>query len=167
VTTIEDTVPTDVGTAFQLWWGIAGFGIVNLMATIVTAIGQRGTYAQQLLDDMRARDPKVALKLSDVELLVTAGFLGSAFVGLAVAGLVLLVAHKMRKGRFWARTLLTAIGAILVIVAVPTLFGLGDAHGPMAVVMGGAAIVQAVLAGGAIVLTHRPDANDYFVRKRV
>ena len=156
-------VPVDVGTAFQLWWGVAACGLVNLLASLWAVLGDRDKYASQLREDMLARDPKAGLSEGTVNILFV-GSLGVAVVlGILIAAVVLLIAHLMRKGRNWARQVLTFIGLLLVFFAVPPLLGLGADNGTVGWIAGAAGIVQAVLAAGSIFLMHRKSSNGYFL----
>lgn len=156
--------PEDVHTARQLWWGITALGMVQLVASIVAALPQRKDLAEQMYDDLHADSPDITMKT--VEALVLVGFAIGAVLGLIVAGLVLLVISQLGKGKFWARTVLTVVGIWLVMLAVGTLFRFGAIDGTATLVAGGTAIVQGVLAAGAIYLCHRPDSTAYFVANR-
>lgn len=155
--------PVDVVTAFQLLCGVAGLGVVNLFATLATALGDRANFADQLVRDVRAQDETVEITRSTAEGLLLIGFGLTAVLGLILTGVYLLFVFKMRAGRNWARMLVTMIGVMTVFVAIPTVFGLGAVGGAAAVVAGGAGILQAVLSVGAVVLMHRADSNRYFM----
>ncbi len=68
----------------------------------------------------------------------------------------------MRKGKNWARMLLTMAGVFTVFSALPTGSAPGRASGTAALLMGGRGNLQAVAAIGAIVLMHRKESNAYF-----
>ncbi|MFC4605155.1 hypothetical protein [Rhodococcus kronopolitis] len=155
--------PVDVVTAFQLLCGVAGLAVVNLIATLAVAIGDRASFADQLVRDIRAQDEAVEITRSTAEGLLLIGFGLTAVLGLVLIGVYLLFAFKMRAGRNWARMVVTMIAVMMVFVAIPTVFGLGAAGGAAAVVAGGAGILQAVLAVGAVILMHRADSNRYFL----
>lgn len=156
--------PVDVGTAYQLWWGVAGFGLINMLASLFTLLGDRDHYATQLRQDMIERDPKAVLSEGTAKV-VFIGSLGVAVViGLVIAALVVLIAHRMRKGRNWARQTLTFIGVLLVFFAAPALFGLANRDGVGGWVSGAASVVEAVLAAGSIFLMHRKTSNTFFGR---
>ena len=159
----DRSTPVDVGTAFQLWWAVAGFGIAHLVCALADAYGQRDQFVDQLAADLAGRDPEMALSRETTELLLYASFGIAVVLGLIVAALVLVIAYQMRRGRAWARTVLTILGVFLVMLAVPALFGLGVATGLPAVLSGALAILEGVAAAGAIVLMHRRDSNAYFL----
>ncbi|MFI7001554.1 hypothetical protein [Nocardia sp. NPDC050175] len=157
-------MPVDVGTARQLWWGVIGFGVVQLIASVVAALSQRHTFAKQVFDQAREKDPQVTL--ASAELMVALVYVVVVFIGLGVAVLALLIVHQFARGKLWARTMLTIVGAWLVVIGVGALFAFGAVAGAASLVAGGAAIVQAVLAGGSIYLSHRPEATAYFQMSR-
>ncbi|MFE9578871.1 hypothetical protein ACFYO1_20990 [Nocardia sp. NPDC006044] len=153
-------MPVDVGTARQLWWGVIGFGVVQLIASMVAALPQRHTFAKQVFDQAREKDPQVTL--ASAELMVALVYVVVVFIGLGVAALALLIVHQFARGKLWARTMLTIAGVWLVVIGVGALFAFGSVTGTASLLAGGAAIVQAVLAGGAIYLSHRPESTAYF-----
>ncbi len=155
--------PVDVVTAFQLLCGVAVLGVVNLTAMLLAVYGDLDTYVGQLQRDVAAQDPTVVVGVDDARVLLTIGLGLTGLLGLGVTAIFLLFVFKMRAGRNWARMLVTMIGVMTVFSAVPALFGLGAGSGAASVVAGGAGILQAVLAVGAIVLMHRADSNRYFL----
>lgn len=154
--------PPDVVTAFQLWWVAAGFGLAQLICAMIGALGDRDRIIDQLLADMARRDPEVVLSRTTAELFIFAGLVLAVVIGIVLAAIVLLIAYQMRKGRQWARTVLTMFGSILVVFAVPALLGLGTASGAFGMLTGALAILGGVAAAGAIFLMHRKDSNAYF-----
>ncbi|MFF0817904.1 hypothetical protein ACFYVR_22470 [Rhodococcus sp. NPDC003318] len=154
--------PVDVVTAFQLLCGVAVLGVVNLIATLLAIYADRDTFVDQLLADVAAQDPSLEISRSTVESMLAVGLGLTGLVGLGVTGLYMLFAFKMRAGRNWARMLVTMLGVIMVFSAIPALFGLGGGGAAM-LVSGAAAILQAVLVVGAIVLMHRSESNKYFL----
>ena len=61
----------------------------------------------------------------------------------------------MSRGKNWARMLLTFCGVFMLVSAIPVIFGLGGDGGAATLLFGGAEILQAVAAVGAIVMMHR------------
>ncbi|WP_280440583.1 hypothetical protein [Nocardia brasiliensis] len=153
-------MPTDVGTARQLWWGVVGFGVVQLIASVLAALAQRHSFAKQILDQAKEKDPQITM--ASAELMVALVYVVVVVIGLAVAGVALLIVHQFARGKLWARTLLTIAGVWLIVVGVGALFAFNSVTGTASLIAGGAAIVQAVLAGGAVYLAHRPEATAYF-----
>lgn len=156
--------PEDIRTARQLWWGVIGFGIVQLIGSIVAAFPQRKDLAQKTYDQVHVSDP--SFTMANAELMVSMAFVVAAVIGLALAAFAGLFVHQFMRGKLWARTLLTAVGVWLVLVAVGTLFALEAVIGAASLLAGGAAIVQGVLAAGAVYLSHRPDSTAYFQMSR-
>lgn len=161
----QPPMPEDVRTARQLWWGVSGVGLVQLTASIFAGMNQRKDFAEQVFDQMRETDPAYTMEQADKLALVALVF-GGAVLGLALVGLTLLFAHLMARGRFWARAVLTVMGTWLVLIALLNLFAIGSVTGVAVLVAGGAAIVQGVLAGGAIYLMHRKESTAYFLAHR-
>ncbi|MBH0778339.1 hypothetical protein [Nocardia bovistercoris] len=157
-------VPEDVRTARQLWWAVAAFGVVQLTASLVVASGQRDELADEAFETLRASDPTATEATADLMVIGVFGL--AAIAGVIITAFALLFIHFFWRGKLWARTLLTFVGVWLVIIGVATLFALESVDGIAALVAGGAAIVQGVLAGGALYLGHRPDSNAYFLMNR-
>lgn len=157
------TPPVDVVTAFQLLCAVAALGVVTLAAMLLAVHGDLDVHVAQLQRDVAAQDPTMVVGADAARTMLTIGLGLTGLLGLGVTALFLLVVVKMRAGRNWARMLVTMVGVMTVFSAVPALFGLGAGTGAAAVVGGGAGILQAVLAVGAIVLMHRAEANRYFL----
>ncbi|MGN2635678.1 hypothetical protein ACTD5D_05670 [Nocardia takedensis] len=154
-------VPQDIGTARQLWWGVVAFGLVQLAAGFFVAYGQREELRRQALEQMKTGDAAAAADLA-----LLSGFVFLGLGGAMISGLVLVVIHLFERGEQWARTVLNILGGWLVFTAVNTLFTISAMTGLASLVAGGASIVQSVLAGGAIYLSHRPDSTAYFLMNR-
>ncbi|MFE3544055.1 hypothetical protein ACFXK0_13920 [Nocardia sp. NPDC059177] len=153
-------MPEDVGTARQLWWGVAGLGVVYTIASVISMYGQRGDLSKQFLDDMRKTDPNITA--ATVDALILAGFGVTALIGLVLCGVTALIAHQLGRGKSWARVLLTVAAVWLALGAVTTMFNISMVAGAAALVSGATAIVQGVLAAGAAYLSFRPDSSRYF-----
>ncbi|MCL2536469.1 MAG: hypothetical protein FWE39_20090 [Nocardiaceae bacterium] len=159
----QKPVPDDVQTAFQLWFVVAALGVVYLVAALLFVYSDRTSFVDQLMDEF-AKQPDMTVTRSQAEQLLVVGLvITGVFLTVVLGGLTALFAFKMRKGKNWARMLLTMAGAFTVLSAIPTVFGAGAATGTAALVMGGAGILQAVVAVGAIVLMHRKESNEYFL----
>lgn len=158
--------PVDVETARHLWWGVAGLGMLTLLMTLVAVFGNKTAFAQQLVDDVTAQDASIPLTLDAAETYMTVALVFMMFTGAAFTALVVYWVGKMRLGRLWARTVLTMIGTVTVVLAVPQLFGFGVDGGALQVVMSVAGILHGVLAAGAIYLMHRKESNEYFLASR-
>ncbi len=157
-------MPEDIRTARQLWWGIIGFGVVQLVGTVLTSLQQRDDLDQRMFDQGKAGDPNFAM--ATAELLVSLMLVAMVLAGLALAAGALAVVHQFGRGKLWARTVLTVLSIWLVLGAVAALFALDAVTGVASLIAGGAAIVQGVLAGGALYLSYRPDSTQYFQTDR-
>jgi TPP-dependent 2-oxoacid decarboxylase len=153
-------MPEDVGTARQLWWGVIGFGVVQLIASMIAALDQRRTFAEEVFEQARVQDPQVTM--ASAELIVSLVYVVVVLIGLGVAALASVIVHQFGRGKPWARTVLTVLGAWVVVIGVGALLAIEAVAGMASLVAGGASIVQAVLAVGAIYLSHRPDSTAYF-----
>ncbi|MCZ4274874.1 hypothetical protein [Rhodococcoides yunnanense] len=158
--------PVDVETARHLWWGVAGLGVMSLVLTLLAVSGARSVFAQQLIDDVRAQDASLSLTLETAEGYLIGALVVMFILGVGFAALFVYWVEKMRHGRMWARTVLTMIGTVTVVMALPQLFAFGVDGGAVSVLAGVAAILQGVLAAGAIYLMHRKESNKYFVASR-
>ncbi|WP_278261540.1 hypothetical protein [Nocardia sp. AG03] len=153
-------MPEDVGTARQLWWGVAGLGVVYTGASVVTMYGRRGELSKQFLDEMHKTDPN--MPASTVDALILAAFVLTAVLGLILCAVTAVIAHQLGRGKSWARTLLTVAAVWLALGAIATMFNIAAVTGAAAMISGGTAIVQGVLAAGAAYLAYRPDSTRYF-----
>ncbi|MFC9896706.1 hypothetical protein ACFVMC_23735 [Nocardia sp. NPDC127579] len=157
-------MPEDIRTARQLWWGVAGLAVVQLFASIPAMLGQRDELAKQLFEQMQSRDP--AFTLEQADRLIPVAFVFAGLLALTIAGLVVLFAHFMARGKLWGRTLLTVAGVWLLLNTLGALVTIGSVSGVGSLLGGGASIVQGVLGGGAIYLMHRKESTAYFLAHR-
>jgi hypothetical protein len=139
---------------------VIGFGVVQLIASIVAALDQRRTFAEEVFEQARVQDPQVTM--ASAELMVSLVYVVVVLIGLGVAALASVIVHQFGRGKPWARTVLTVLGAWVVVIGVGALLAIDAVAGTASLVAGGASIVQAVLAVGAIYLSHRPDSTAYF-----
>lgn len=156
-------VPSDVTTAYQLWCAVLLLTVVNLAVSLFDMAGSR----DELLDMMTAMaedDAFAGVSTEQLESVVPMVIGLSGAFGLALVGLLYLVARQLLRGRNWARMLLTLLGVFMSLSALPTVFGIGVGDGPAAWLLAPVSIVQAVATVGAIVLMHRREANTFFLR---
>ncbi|MEV6323225.1 hypothetical protein AB0M45_18800 [Nocardia sp. NPDC051787] len=153
-------MPEDVGTARQLWWGGLGFGVVQLIASVIAALERRRAFAEEVFEQASAKDPQVTM--ASAELMVSLVYVFVVLIGLGVAALALVIVYQFGRGKLWARTLLTVLGVWVVVIGVGSLLAIDAVTGTASLVAGGASIVQAVLAAGAVYLSHRPESTAYF-----
>ncbi|WP_306363063.1 hypothetical protein [Nocardia sp. CC227C] len=152
-------VPEDVRTATQLWWAALAVGVVQVIATVLTQFGQRRELAEEFFDQVRADQPTATL--AQVELMVMVVLVIMAVLWLALLGAGAAVVYQLGRGKSWARTVLMVLGVFLVVGGLGALFGPGTG-GIAGLVAGGASIVQAVLAAGAVFLCYRAESDAYF-----
>lgn len=158
----ERPAPVDIETARHLWWVVAGLGLLSLLLTLIVVNGEREVFAQQLVDDVKAQDPTLPLTVDSAQGYLTAALVVMALLGIGFAALFVYWVKKMRMGKVWARAVLTMIGTVTVVLALPQLFGFGVDGGAVQIVMSVAGILQGVVAAGAVYLMHRKESNAYF-----
>ncbi|MDJ0358933.1 hypothetical protein [Rhodococcus sp. H29-C3] len=163
---VQRPAPVDVETSRHLWWGVALLGMLELLMTLVVVYGDKSIFAQQLVDDVALQQPSMPLTAESAESYLTAALVLMVFLGVGFGALFLFWVNKMRLGRMWARMVLTMIGTVTVVLALPQLFGLGSADGALSLSMAVAGVAQGVLAAGAIYLMHRKESNEYFLASR-
>ncbi|MCQ4121945.1 hypothetical protein [Rhodococcus tibetensis] len=154
--------PVDVGTAAQLLWVVAVLGVIQAVAAMALVVGEKSTFVDELMTNPKVKSGEVAMTRENVEMLFYVGIAVTGVLILLLTGLFVLFVHFMRKGRNWARTLLTVVSVTMVVWTVPVLFGIGSDGSSIALAIGGVQILQAVVAVGAVVLMHRKDSNSYF-----
>lgn len=156
-------VPADVTTAYQLWCGVLSLAVVTLVASLVDMVVRR-TDLVDLMVEM-AQDPAfegVTTEQLESAVPVLVGL--TAALGLALIGILYLVVRQLRRAKNWARMLLTLLGVFMSLSTLPTVFGVGVGGGTVGWILGFVGIVQAVLTVGAIVLMHRKESNEFFLR---
>ncbi|MFI6868035.1 hypothetical protein [Nocardia sp. NPDC050406] len=153
-------VPEDVRTACQLWWAALAVGVVQVVATIFAQFGDRKQLAADFYDQVKADQPTATM--AQVELAVGLMLVVMAVLWLLLLGGAAAVVYQLGRGKSWARMLLTVLAAFLIVGAVGALFRPGSMSGPVALVAGGASIVQAVLVGGAVFLCYRKESDAHF-----
>ncbi|WP_157171992.1 hypothetical protein [Nocardia higoensis] len=152
-----EPAPESVRTAAHLWWAVIALGVVRVIAGAIDTLSNRAEVERLLVEDAQQPLPEAGAQL----------YVSMYAVFLVMAGLVLAAAgagavYLFTKGRPWSRTVLTVGGVWLVIGALFALFGLGGSGGAAAFVAGAVAVVQGVLAGGALYGSYRPESNGYF-----
>ncbi|MFF2111310.1 hypothetical protein CJ179_19585 [Rhodococcus sp. ACS1] len=160
----ERPAPVDVGTAAQLLWVVAVLGLVQALAAMVLVVGEKSTFVDELMKNPSFTSGEVDMTRDGVEKLFYVGIGFTVVLILILTGLFVLFVHFMRKGRNWARMLITIACVMMVVWTIPVLFGIGSDGSASALALGGVQILQAVVAVGAVVLMHRKDSNSYFLR---
>lgn len=154
--------PTDVVTAVQLWWAVAALGLVQGVAMISLLLGQKSMFVDEMLKNQAAVD--AGLTRADVDGMFPLVIVTAVVMIVIVTVVFLLFVRSMNRGKNWARMLLTFVGIFMVVFAIPVVFGLGSDGSTSTLLFGGAEILQAVVAVGAVVMMHRKESNPYFLR---
>lgn len=146
------TPPPEAHTAYRLWCAAVGAAVLSSALSIPIIAD-----LQQLRGHVPpgAPGPAVDLVGAGIGTLITA----------AIGGAVLFVAARMRDGRGWARSLLTVVGGVGVLVGLATV---GETFAVLRLGVVGAAVgllrlatlVLAAIAVVAVVRMPRPGAVD-------
>lgn len=154
------TRPEDVRTACQLWWAVVALGVLRLILGAVDRLGNRRQVAQDFYDQLHGERPDFSV--AQMELVVSILEVLVLTYGLAVGIGAVAVVYQLGRGRLWARTVADVATVVLVLGAIGSMFGLGAVAGGPAVLIGAAAILQAVLACGAVFLCRRKESEAFF-----
>ncbi|WP_024794289.1 hypothetical protein [Tomitella biformata] len=155
--------PVDIRTAFELWCAVAVLGVFASIALVFVTLGDRAAYTEELTRRLNEMDPSGAATV-DISLAFNLGLAIAGLFGVAIAVLVYFLARQLRAGKGWARLLLTGATAFVVVSAISSFAAerqSGIAPMALAILM----ILQAVLAVGATVLSHRRDASVYLAKR--
>ncbi|WP_157556395.1 hypothetical protein [Nocardia acidivorans] len=153
-------VPEDVRTSCQLWCAALALGVVQVVAVLLAQLGQRGELAREMVE--RAAGTAQPVTLAQARLQVLVGLTVIALLWLALNGAGAAVVYQLWRGKNWARAVLTGYAFFLALGAGLAIIGKSTLSGVAGMVAGGASIVQAVLAGGAVFLCHRIDSEPFF-----
>jgi drug/metabolite transporter (DMT)-like permease len=130
--------PHEVRDAFRLW-------IANLVVGF--AVGFIGGFITAVTAHPQGSTPRAPTNVGAV----IGGLIGAALA----LGLVIFFLRKMRKGRNWARIVVTILAGINILQSIPNfLSGQG-----VALVTG---VLAILLLGPATILLYRPASNAYF-----
>lgn len=158
--------PTDVVTAFQLWTAIVLLGVVTSVLMTLTLLQNTDQFAQEWLRQVTALDPDAAPGDDQAQVMAYLAIGFAFFLMVGFAAVVQLFAWLMKRGHNWARVILTGLAAALVVIGLSALFGAANTPDTLAFATSAIGIVHGVLAVGAVVAMHKPDANSYFRRPR-
>ena len=145
--------PSEVTVAFWLWVANIVLGIVSVAVTLLTL---DDTITAQVRDQLSANPDLASV---DARTVVRAALVVGVVFTLLFDGAKLFLLFKMRSGRSWARTTLTVIGGLSILL---TLVSLGSAS----VVTAGFGLAGAILILAAIVFMFTGDARDYVSPRR-
>lgn len=154
--------PVDIRTAYELWSAVAVLGVLASIALVFVTLGDRETYLADVTRRLDEMDSDAA-KTVDVSLVFNLGVGLACLFGIAVAGVVYVLARQLRAGKNWARLLLTGATAFVVVSAIGS-FAAERPDGAAPIALDVIMILQAVLAVGATVLSHRRDASRYLAK---
>ena len=153
--------PKEVRTSFLLWLAYLGLGLIGSIIAFASL--------ESVINSTLARSGVDASSLPPGTLEATrAGALVGVVIGLVLLALVVGAVFQMRKGRNWARIVLTILGGlsalslILGFLSIGTTLSLGGL-GVLSVLL---SVLQFVLLIGAIVFMYRGAAQPYFAAGR-
>lgn len=158
-------VPQDLRTSVELWWAVAALGAIVLITQMFFSADMRElmwemleTQNDALSDDVRLSDDELDSMMTMVKSIATV-------IGLLMVGAVAGLAWLMRRGKRWARILLTIVAVFLALQALMTFTAVG-VGGAAAVVAAVGTILGAVGAVGATVLSYRQPVSAYLAARR-
>ncbi len=151
--------PPAVRIAYELWCVVAVLGIGTTIGVILLMSGLQDTVVDEMLEQFSGGVNGQPVTRADVvsSFHVSLGVIG--VLGAVVIGLTWLVAHRMLRGKAWARAALVGFTAIITVIGFEGLLGFNSGG---SIVLEVCSILQAVLAIGASVIVHRGEAHRYF-----
>lgn len=151
--------PAPVRIAYELWCAVAVLGIGTTVGVILTMSSLQDEIVDQMLE--RFSDGLGGQPVTRADIVssfhLSLGVIG--VLGAVMIGLTWFFAHRMLRGRSWARAVLLGFTAVVTVIGFEGLLGYGDGG---SIVLEVCAILQAVLAIGASVIVHRGEAHRYF-----
>lgn len=157
--------PQDLRTAVELWWLVAGLGVVVLITQMFFSADMQELMQEMLEDQNEALAAEDRLSEDQLSSMMTMVKSIATVIGLLLTGAVAGLAWLMRRGRRWARILLTIVAVFLAIQALMTFTAVGIG-GAAAVVAAVGTILGAVGAVGATVLSYRAPVSMYLAGRR-
>lgn len=148
--------PPSIRTAVMLMRAGAGLSAIYLVATLI--------FVGALKDDIRSQlqTSDTTYTQSELDTAFTAYFISVVVFGLIGIGLWLWMARANGKGKRWARTTATVLGAFNILLSLLTLVA-GNGT-PLSVLF---TVLNLAIAIGALWYLYRPDASRYYaVRSR-
>lgn len=156
--------PSDVRTSFLLWVVNLALGLLGLLISFLARDALIGAGIQEGLRQAGTTEAELPPGFLDQARADAAAGAGNILVSLAVLVLIGALIVAMRNGRNWARTTLTVVGVLSIVinlfalVTAPPLLGIGV----LGVVVVLATVIQILLVIGAVVFMFRPRAQAYF-----
>ncbi|HEV2782347.1 MAG TPA: caspase family protein [Actinophytocola sp.] len=146
--------PSSVNNAFRLLLAAVAISVIWFVLDLFVYSDE---VAQQARNGLR--ETNQSFTEQDVERVVVLSWVITAVLVVLLAGLVILLAYKLRAGRNWARILLVVLGVLLIAM---TLITIGQASTVRLVF----SLAQAVLVIAAVCLSVTPTANRYLAATR-
>lgn len=153
--------PKEVRTSFLLWLAYLGLGLIgSILAFVSLESVINSTLAQSGVDPAALPPGTLAAART--------GALVGVVIGLVLLALVVGAVFQMRKGRNWARIVLTVLGGLSALSLILGFFSLGTtlSLGGLGVLSVLLSVVQFVLLVGAILFMYRGAAQPYFAAGR-
>lgn len=134
----------------SFWCGVASV-VIGFAMAIFSALLMPASDVDALLREVSRQQPTLSPDqirgVYDAALIVTLVFMA------IIAAVWILFLHQMRRGRNWARIVITVVGALWLLTTVPSV-----AAGGLGSVL---SILQLIAIAATLVLAFRPDANAY------
>ncbi|WP_300011371.1 hypothetical protein [Pseudonocardia sp.] len=161
--------PRSVQTSFQLWVAYLVLGVIAMVVSFLTRDAQIDAGIRIALEGSGFTEAD--LPAGTIESIRAAGEAQSNLslvISIVILAVLAAAVVWMRKGRNWARIVLTVVGVLALLAGVFLLLGAGLllAVGGLGVVSVLLAAVQVALAIAAMVFMYRPDAKAFFAAAR-
>lgn len=156
--------PQDLRTAVELWWVVAALGAIVLITQMFFSGEMRELMWEMLENQNDALADDARLSESELDSMMTMVKAMATVIGLLLVGAVAGLAWLMRRGKRWARILLTIVAVFLALQALMTFTAVG-VGGAAAVVAAVGTILGAVGAVGATVLSYREPVSAYLAHR--
>jgi hypothetical protein len=161
--------PKSVQTSFQLWVVYLVLGVIGMVVSFLTRDAQIAAGIRIGLEGSGFTEAD--LPAGTIEGIRAAGAAQSNIalvISIVILAVLAAAVVSMRKGRNWARIVLTVVGVLALLAGVFLLLGAGLllAVGGLGVVSVLLAAVQVGLAIAAMVFMYRPDAKAFFAAAR-
>nr|WP_246330661.1 hypothetical protein [Saccharopolyspora hordei] len=134
---------------------VVGFAIVATSYLLVSGAELQVVVEEAASQGQRLTPEEARTVYTGVLVLVTA-------VVVVVAALWTVFLVLMRHGRRWARTVITVVGAVWIVLTLPSVTG-GTVGGVVSLLL---AVLQVLTVGATLLLAHLAPSNQYFRRAR-
>ena len=151
---LREAPPEAVEQSYQLWVIALVVGLVGAIVRITLAV----VFAPEISASVEAS----VFQPSVVPGALALGVIVFAVLDIVVTAVLLVVAMKMRAGRNWARTTLTALGVLGLLHALSTSFDITTIYRAGGVVASVVSLIYAALVVVAMIFAYRSAANAWF-----